>query len=109
MVVLAIIGVLAAISVPSFVRARARGQQSACITNLRQIDWAKQQWALETRASGTVVPAKAQIAPYLGRSGNIEAIVCPAGGDKPFDDCYSINSLGEVPTCKIEPKYHSLE
>jgi prepilin-type N-terminal cleavage/methylation domain-containing protein len=46
MIVVAIIGLLAAIAIPNFVRARTTAQQNACINNLRQIDGAKQQWAL---------------------------------------------------------------
>ena len=49
MIVVAIIGLLAAIAIPNFVRARTTAQMNACINNLRQIDSAKQQWALETR------------------------------------------------------------
>ena len=46
MIVVAIIGLLAAIAIPNFVRARQTSQTNACINNLRQIDAAKQQWAL---------------------------------------------------------------
>ena len=47
MIVVAIIGLLAAIAIPNFVKARTTSQTNACINNLRQIDGAKQQWALE--------------------------------------------------------------
>ena len=47
MIVVAIIGLLAAIAIPNFVKARATSQANACINNLRQIDAAAQQWALE--------------------------------------------------------------
>ena len=50
MIVVAIIGLLAAIAIPNFIRARTTSQQNACINNLRQIDGAKQQWALENSA-----------------------------------------------------------
>ena len=50
MIVVAIIGLLAAIAIPNFLRARSTSQQNACINNLRQIDGAIQQWALETGA-----------------------------------------------------------
>src|ERR1700691_4733209 len=53
MIVVAIIGLLAAIAIPNFVRARTTSQMNACINNLRQIDGAKQQWALEHQAVGT--------------------------------------------------------
>ena len=49
MIVVAIIGLLAAIAIPNFVRARTTSQKNACINNLRQIDCAIQQWALENK------------------------------------------------------------
>jgi len=47
MIVVAIIGLLAAIAIPSFMRARLTSQANACINNLRQIESAKDQYALE--------------------------------------------------------------
>src|SRR5437870_11102819 len=49
MIVVAIIGLLAAIAIPNFIKARTTSQMNACINNLRQIDGAEQQWALETK------------------------------------------------------------
>src|SRR4026208_535932 len=51
MIVVAIIGLLAAIAIPNFVKARQTAQKNACINNLRKIDGAKEQWALENRAA----------------------------------------------------------
>src|ERR1044072_7047131 len=85
MIVVAIIGLLAAIAIPNFVRARTTSQTNACINNLRQIDGAVQQWALENKkASGDTVVA-GSLAVYLGRGGSGEALnagntKCPAGG-----------------------------
>jgi prepilin-type N-terminal cleavage/methylation domain-containing protein len=53
MIVVAIIGLLAAIAIPNFIKARATSQANACINNLRQIDGAEQQWALETHQAST--------------------------------------------------------
>src|SRR3978361_116371 len=78
MIVVAIIGLLATIAIPNFVRARLKAQQSACINNLSQIDGAKQTWALENRASQTTVPVIANIQPYLGRGASGTAPTCPA-------------------------------
>src|SRR2546423_7409816 len=64
MIVVAIIGLLAAIAIPNFVRARTTAQQNACINNLRQIDSAKQQWALETRQTSNAVPEETDLQPY---------------------------------------------
>ena len=57
MIVVAIIGLLAAIAIPNFVKARQTAQTNACINNLRIIDAAKQQWALESGQASTASPA----------------------------------------------------
>ncbi len=67
MIVVAIIGLLAAIAIPNLVRSRTTSQTNVCIDNLRMIDAAKQQWALEHGAVATTVPHSTDIQPYLGR------------------------------------------
>src|ERR1700674_5169049 len=89
MIVVAIIGLLATIATPNFVRARLKAQQSACINNLRQIDGAKQTWALENKASQSTVPAIANIQPYLGRGIAGTAPTCPADSSSTFATSYS--------------------
>jgi prepilin-type N-terminal cleavage/methylation domain-containing protein len=103
MIVVAIIGLLATIAIPNFVRARLKAQQSACINNLRQIDGAKQQWALENRASQTTVPVIANIQPYLGRGTAGTAPTCPADPANTFATSYSLNDLQTAPACLILP------
>ena len=56
MIVVAIIGLLAAIAIPNFVKARETAQKNACINNLRQIDGAKEQWALENKKTSADTP-----------------------------------------------------
>ena len=92
MIVVAIIGLLAAIAIPNFVRARQTSQTNACINNLRIIDAAKQQWALEKGQQSSVTPGSADIVPYMGRSGS----VMPT---EPLNGTYNINALTNVPTC----------
>jgi prepilin-type N-terminal cleavage/methylation domain-containing protein len=92
MIVVAIIGLLAAIAIPNFVRARQTSQTNACINNLRIIDAAKQQWGLEKGQLTTATPASSDIVPYLGRSGTVMP-ACPLTG------VYIINALSVVPTC----------
>jgi Mg-chelatase subunit ChlD/type II secretory pathway pseudopilin PulG len=65
LVVLAIVAVLAAISLPNFVKARATSQANSVVNNLRQIDAAKNQWALENNKSPDAVPAASDLKPYL--------------------------------------------
>lgn len=70
----------------------ARAQANACINNLRQIDGAKQQWALEKHKTPGAVPTPADLAPFLPGGA---MPVCPAGG------VYSINAVGALPTCSV--------
>ncbi len=67
-------------------------QRNACINNLRQIDAAKQQWALENNKTDEAVPTTLDLLPYL--KGNVFP-VCPSGGT------YTINAIGSLPTCSI--------
>jgi prepilin-type N-terminal cleavage/methylation domain-containing protein len=92
MIVVAIIGLLAAIAIPNFVRARETAQTNACINNLRQIDGAIQQYALENRiASGGAVTMD-NCTPYL-KGGN--APLCPASGT------YAVTTVTAPPTCSV--------
>jgi prepilin-type N-terminal cleavage/methylation domain-containing protein len=103
MIVVAIIGLLATIAIPNFVRARLKAQQSACINNLRQLDGAKQTWALEAKAGPTTMPTQDNIQPYLGRGTAGTAPTCPADPNKTFATSYSLNDLQTAPTCLILP------
>ena len=80
MIVVAIIGLLAAIAIPNFVRARTTSQANACINNLRQMDGAVQQYALEQKLSSTATYTLSVLKPYikLDSTGNIPG--CPAAG-----------------------------
>jgi prepilin-type N-terminal cleavage/methylation domain-containing protein len=96
MIVVAIIGLLAAIAIPNFVRARQVSQANACINNLRLIDGAKQQWALETKQQSTATPTDIELTPYLGR-GNGQLPVCPLGTT--YDLSYVTGNVQTAPTC----------
>ncbi len=101
MIVVAIIGLLAAIAIPNFVRARKTSQTNACINNLRQIDGAKQQWALENGKQSTDSPALADIQVYLGRgtAGSVDNLYCPINATKNPGDGYTIDQVGTAPSC----------
>jgi prepilin-type N-terminal cleavage/methylation domain-containing protein len=104
MIVVAIIGLLAAIAIPNFVRARTTSQMNACINNLRQIDGAKQQWALETKQATNATPLYTDISGYMKNS-----VICPAGGTTGnFGNTYTINDVSTKPVCKIVPLTHIL-
>jgi len=82
MIVVAIIGLLAAIAIPSFVHARAKSQANACINNMHQIDGAVTEWALEQgKKSGDPAPSlTSDLTPYLRLNDNGAIPQCPAGG-----------------------------
>jgi prepilin-type N-terminal cleavage/methylation domain-containing protein len=92
MIVVAIIGLLAAIAIPSFVKARNTARANACVNNLRQIDGAKEQLALaENLGTGETIDDTAyetNMLSYLK-----ETPECPAGGD------YTYGDIGADPTC----------
>src|ERR1051325_706173 len=92
MIVVAIIGLLAAIAIPNFVKARGTAQKNACINNLRQIDGAKEQWALENKKTQGAVCASTDINDYI-KSG---FPTCPGGGA-----AYVVGNVGVAPTCNI--------
>ena len=93
MIVVAIIGLLAAIAIPNFVKARTKAQQNACIANLKQIDGAVQQWALENKKTSTDTYTFAGITDFL--KGSVMP-VCPAGGTYTEGATVANN-----PTCSI--------
>jgi prepilin-type N-terminal cleavage/methylation domain-containing protein len=103
MIVVAIIGLLAAIAIPNFVRARETSQKNACINNLRQIDGAIQQWALETKQGADANVTSGDVQGYLGRGTNGEWPVCPAGGN------YTLTSVSEKPSCSLANSGHNLD
>jgi prepilin-type N-terminal cleavage/methylation domain-containing protein len=101
MIVVAIIGLLAAIAIPNFVKARETARKNTCINNLRLIDGAKQTWALEQNAAPTSTPTQAEVAPYLGRGGTTWATLASAGvkcPDQPTT-AYSMHSVASKPSC----------
>ena len=65
MIVVAIIALLAAIAVPSFLRARKRSQATATLETLRMIDAAKDQYAIENGKTQTTTPLPADLIAYV--------------------------------------------
>jgi len=108
MIVVAIIGLLAAIAIPNFIHARNTSQQNACINNLRQIDGAKQEWALETKKQPTAVPGVTDIQPYMGRGSNGSLPVCPLDSGNSFTTSYNPQAVSTPPTCLISSSNHVL-
>lgn len=99
MIVVAIIGLLAAIAVPNFLKSRTTAQLNACINNLRQIDGAIQQYALENKKAPSASVSESDITPYLKNS-----VICPAGGSS-FLDSYSVSDVSSHPQCLRVPTH----
>ena len=96
MIVVAIIGLLAAIAIPNFVKARTTSQANACINNLRQYDGGVQQYALENKQASTATYTMSLIKPYVKLDSNGNLPACPAGG------AYTEGtSVTNPPTCSL--------
>ena len=94
MIVVAIIGLLAAIAIPNFVKARTTAQKNACINNLRQIDGAKEQQALELKLK---TGDTAVLGGATGLEQYIKGLVMPTC---PADNrAYVPGAIGTEPTC----------
>jgi prepilin-type N-terminal cleavage/methylation domain-containing protein len=104
MIVVSLIGMLAAIAIPSIVRARTHSQTNACINNLRQIDDASQEWALDTHQAPTATVTFNDIQPYLKN-----AVTCPTAGDSgTFAGSYTLSTVSNKPVCNYFPVTHVL-
>ena len=92
-IIVLVVGFFAMTAIPNFVRS-GTSPANACINNLRIIDAAKQQWAIENEITNSdVVVKKYQITNYLGRNGKMPH--CPSGG------IYIIGKLSNSPTCSL--------
>ncbi len=100
MIVVLIIGILAAIAVPNFVKARESARRATCIGNLTQINSAKEQWAMDNKKSSGDAVTNANIAPAYIKSFPL----CPAGG------AYTTAVVGTNPSCSkaAAPDLHVL-
>ena len=91
MIVVLIIGILLAIAVPNFIKARENSRQKACVANLKQIESAKEQWAMDTKAAPTATPTTTDL---YGNTLYIKVQpTCPSNGT------YTIGSMSARPTC----------
>lgn len=94
MIVVAIIGIIIAIAVPGFIKARTVSQTRNCQENLTKIDGSKQQWALEQNKGPTDEPSIAELDSGGDGTGYLKSFPTePTGGS------YDINPVNEDPTC----------
>ena len=92
LVVVAIIGVLVTVAIPSLVKSRESTQTKACIENIRNIWFAQQQWAQAHETQVTKDLVAADLLPYLGDSALPK---CPSGGT------YVITKADTMPYCDV--------
>ncbi len=93
MIVVAIIGILAAVCIPSFKKAIDAARQRTCSINRKNIDGAKVLWATATKQPFDAVPTDADL---FGQGSFIDHKPdCPAGG------AYSLNAVEEKCTCSV--------
>ncbi len=95
MIVVAIIGLLAAIAIPSLTASIEKTRTQTCAVNRRNIDGAKVQWALENKRPLSDIPTEAHLfgsGLYLDHKPD-----CPAGG------AYALNAVEEKCTCSVPP------
>jgi Domain of unknown function (DUF4190) len=91
-----LVPMMMAIAIPNFVKARTTAQANACINNLRQIDAAANQFALEHgKTNGEAINFPGDLTPYIKLNGQGKIPSCPAGG------VYSIKRVGDIPTCSL--------
>ncbi|OGV61149.1 MAG: hypothetical protein A2498_12805 [Lentisphaerae bacterium RIFOXYC12_FULL_60_16] len=93
LIILLFLALVAAVVVPSFVRARNTAEQNACIGNLRQIDSAKEQWAMAHRIPEGAEVNTTAVNQYI--KGNTTPR-CPGGGT------YHYNRIGRDPDCTAD-------
>jgi len=92
MIVVAIIGLLAAIAIPNFVKARENAQLNSIFNNLRIIEGAKDQWALENkRGTGEAISDLSAISDYI-KGGNVKPVV---------GETYDATKIGTPSTAKL--------
>ncbi len=97
MIVVGLIGLLATIATPTWIRARSTSCANTCINNLRQIDGAVQQWALDYKQALTAEPDDAAVLDYLKHE-----VECPSGGTS-FADSYDVQTVADKPLCRKLP------
>ena len=91
MIVVLIIGILMAIAVPNFVKARDSSRKNSCIANLKQTDSAKEQWAMDNKKDAGAAVAYTDL---VGATLYMKSTPsCPSGGT------YTVNAIGTNPAC----------
>ena len=105
MIVVLIIAILLAIAIPNFLRARETSRAKSCKANLRQVETAKEQWAMDNKKGATDTPVLAtDLVPTYIKS----TPACPSSGT------YTVGDMSTRPVCSVGGtagtyNYHGLE
>lgn len=105
MIVVAIIGLLIAIAVPNFVRARNSARQNLCYNNLRLIGHAAEQYIIDNNLAATTTVTTAQAALYI--KGGMPT--CPSSGTYSIGTETVSGDSGPTVTCSSHGTYHVLD
>ena len=95
MIVVLIIGVLLAIAIPNFLRARETSRAKSCTANLRQIETAKEEWAMDTKAAATATPTAADLVDEYMKGTADTLPECPSNGT------YTVGNMSTRPSCSV--------
>ena len=95
MIVVLIIAVLLAIAIPNFLRARETSRAKACTGNMRQMETAKEQWAMDTKAASTATPTAADLVDEYMKGTPDTLPTCPSSG------AYTLGDLSTRPVCSV--------
>ena len=93
MIVVAIIALLAAIAVPNFLRSRKRSQATQILEDLRQIDSAKDQYAIENNKKGADAVTWANVQAYIKTGTRLYT----SGGADLFGNAFTLNAIDTAP------------
>jgi len=93
MIVVLIIGILLAIAVPNFIKARETSRSKSCVANLKQIEAAKEQWCMDNKQSASSTPTDTDLYGTTNYVKNTPS--CPSSGT------YTIGDMSTRPVCSI--------
>lgn len=91
MIVVAIIGLLAAIAIPSFAKIRTESRKTDCANSVRLLRDATEQWAMANNKAGTATPLVDDLTPYLKNG----IPLCKEGGT------ITLGTVAAGPTCSF--------
>jgi hypothetical protein len=92
-VLLFFVGLVSAIALPAFAKARDAAQTQACVSNMRQLSAAKEQFVSEKGCKPGDVIADQDLSTYLSKG--VGQLKCPKGGH------YTLSPAGEAPACSV--------